>query len=126
VGPYEEVGVASAEHKSFDAPDDTLEIPHGKAEILKIGGGEVGKYTVQPGWKWSEHIKEIAGTELCEAPHFQYHVSGTLGVRMADGTEFEVRPGEVSVLPPGHDAWVVGNEPVVVVDWGGAHIWAHA
>jgi hypothetical protein len=117
--------MAGAEHKSFSAPDDVLDIPHGKAEILKIGGGEVGKYTVQPGWRWSEHIKELAGTELCEAPHFQYHVSGTLGVRMADGTEFEVGPGEVSVLPPGHDAWVVGDEPVVVVDWGGAHIWAH-
>jgi hypothetical protein len=117
--------MAGAEHKSFAAPDDVLEIPHGNAKILKIGGGEVGKYTVQPGWRWSEHIKELAGTGLCEAPHFQYHVSGTLGVRMADETEFEVGPGEVSVLPPGHDAWVVGDEPVVVVDWGGAHVWAH-
>ncbi|MEO5574813.1 MAG: cupin domain-containing protein [Gaiellaceae bacterium] len=113
-------------HKSFNAPDEVREFPLGQAEILEIGGGEVGRYTVQPGWSWSEHIKPIAGTELCEAPHFQFHVSGTLGIREADGSEFEIGPGEVSMLPPGHDAWVVGNEPVVVIDWGGAHTWAKA
>ena len=68
--------------------------------------------------------KPAAGTELCEAPHFQYHVAGILRIRMADGTEFDVGRGEVSILAPGHDAWVVGDEPVTVVDWGGAHVWA--
>jgi hypothetical protein len=116
--------MAQAEHKAFASPDNVLEPPMARAEILNIGGGEVGRYTAQPGWRWSEHLKPLAGTELCEAPHFQYHVSGTLRVQMADGTEFDVGPGEVSVLPPGHDAWVVGDEPVVVVDWGGAHTWA--
>lgn len=111
------------EHKSFDAPDEVREFSSGRGEIVNVGGGEVGKYTLQPGWRWSEHVKPVAGTELCEAPHFQYHVSGRIGVRMGDGTEFEVGPGEVSVLPPGHDAWVVGDEPVVLVDWGGAHKW---
>ena len=113
-----------AEHKSFAAPDEVREFPLGKGEILEIGGGEVGRYTVQPGWRWSEHVQPIAGTELCEAPHFQYHVSGTLRIRMADGTELDVGPGEVSVLAPGHDAWVVGDEPAVAIDWGGAHHWA--
>ena len=65
-------------HKSFDAPDEVREFPLGRAEILEIGGGEVGRYTVQPGWSWSQHMKPIAGTELCEAPHFQFHVAGTL------------------------------------------------
>jgi hypothetical protein len=116
--------VELAEHKSFDAPDEVREFPKGQAEILQIGGGEVGRYTVEPGWSWSEHIKPVAGTELCEAPHFQYHVAGTLRIRMADGAEFDVGPGEVSVLMPGHDAWVVGDEPVTVIDWGGAHTWA--
>jgi hypothetical protein len=112
------------EHKSFDAPDEVREFPLGKGEIIRIGGGEVGRYTVQPGWRWSEHVKPIAGTELCEAPHFQYHLSGTIRIRMADGAEFDIGPGEVSMLEPGHDAWVVGDEPVVAIDWGGAHTWA--
>lgn len=113
-------------HKSFARPDEVREFPLGRAEIVKLGGGEVGLYTVQPGWRWSEHIRPLAGTDLCEAPHFQYHVAGTLRVRMADGSEFDVGPGEVSILAPGHDAWVVGDEPVQVVDWGGAHVWARA
>jgi quercetin dioxygenase-like cupin family protein len=82
--------------------------------------------TLQPGWRWSEHVKPRAGTDLCEAPHFQYNVSGTIHVVNRDGSEFDVHPGEVSMLPPGHDAWVVGNEPVVAVDWGGSHVWATA
>jgi hypothetical protein len=110
-------------HKSFAAPDELREFPLGQAEILEIGEGEVGRYTVQPGWRWSEHIKPIAGTELCEAPHFQFHVAGTLRIQEADGTEYDIGPGEVSMLMPGHDAWVVGDEPAVVVDWGGAHNW---
>jgi quercetin dioxygenase-like cupin family protein len=96
--------VASAERKGFGSPDEVREFDTGRAEILNIGGGEVGRYTVQPGCRWSEHVKPMAGTELCEAPHFQYHVSGTIRIRMADGTEFDVGPGEVSMLPPGHDA----------------------
>ncbi|MGE5636623.1 MAG: cupin domain-containing protein [Nocardioidaceae bacterium] len=114
----------SAEHKAFSSPDEVRELPLGQGEIVEIGGREVGRYTLQPGWRWTTHLKEKVGTELCEAPHFQFHAAGILGVRMADGTELEIGPGEVSMLPPGHDAWVVGDEPVVVVDWGGAHVWA--
>ncbi|HEX9260499.1 MAG TPA: cupin domain-containing protein [Acidimicrobiales bacterium] len=113
-----------AEHRGFDSPDEVREMPFGEGKIIKIGGGEVMLITLQPGWKWSEHVKPLAGTESCQAPHFQYLISGRVGVRMDDGEEFEVGPGEVSVLPPGHDAWVIGDEPVVGVDWGGAHVWA--
>ncbi len=116
--------MANAEQRSFAAADEVREFEKGKGEIINVGGGVIGRYTVEPGWRWSEHVKPVAGTELCEAPHFQYHVSGRLGVRMADGTELEIGPGEVSMLPPGHDAWVIGDEPVVVVDWGGAMRWA--
>jgi hypothetical protein len=69
-------------------------------------------------------VKPLAGTELCEAPHFQYHIAGTLRIKMADGTEFEARAGGITSLPAGHDAWVVGNEDVVVVDWYGASEYA--
>lgn len=115
--------MAGAEQKSFDSPDEVREFPLGHADILKIGGGEVGRFTVEPGWRWSEHIKPVAGTDLCQAPHFQYVLSGRVHVTMADGSELELGPGQVSVLEPGHDAYVIGDEPCVVIDWGGAHVW---
>lgn len=112
------------EHKTFTAPEETRSFERGQVELVTVGGAEIGRLTLQPGWRWSDHVKPIAGTELCEAPHFQYHVSGRLGVRMADGTELEVGPGDVSSLPEGHDAWVIGDEPVVIVDWYGASNYA--
>ena len=80
----------SVEQKSFDKPDETRSFERGAVELVSIGGAEIGRLVLQPGWRWSDHVKPIAGTELCEAPHFQYHVSGTLGVRMTDGTELVV------------------------------------
>jgi mannose-6-phosphate isomerase-like protein (cupin superfamily) len=118
--------MAAAEHKSFDRPDDVRTFEKARAELVDIGGGQVGRVTVEPGWKWSTHMKEAAGTELCEAPHFQYIVQGVVHVVMADGTEFDIGPGDVAILPPGHDAWVVGDEPVVTVDWAGASRWGVA
>ena len=108
------------EHKNLSSPDEVRNFGHGKAEIVKINGGTVGRLVLQPGWRWSQDVKPIARTEWCEAPHFQYHVSGRMHILMNDGEELEFGPGEVSVLAAGHDAWVVGNEPVVVVDWFGA------
>jgi len=116
----------TAQHKRFAAPDDTRTFERGEAKLLRIGGAEIGLLTFQPGWRWSEHVKPIAGTALCEAPHFQYHIQGTLHIVMADGTEFDARPGDVTALPSGHDAWVVGDEPAVVVDWYGASNYAKA
>ena len=113
-----------AEQKSFHTPDETRSFDFGAVELLSIGGSEIGRLTLQPGWRWSSHVKPLAGTELCEAPHFQYHVQGTLHIQMADGTEFDAHPGDVTALPHGHDAWVVGSEPVVVVDWWGASNYA--
>jgi hypothetical protein len=103
---------------------EVREFPHGRAEIVKVGNAEIGRLILEPGWRWSNDVKPIAGTDLCEAPHMQYHVSGRIHVRMADGTEFEAGPGDVTSLPQGHDAWVVGEEPVVVVDWYGASNYA--
>ncbi|MFC5727637.1 MULTISPECIES: cupin domain-containing protein [Nocardioides] len=112
------------EQKNFATPDETRTFENGVVDLVGIGGAQIGRLTLQPGWRWSEHVKPIAGTELCEAPHFQYHVSGRLVIRMADGTEIEAGPGDVTSLPEGHDAWVIGDEPVVVVDWWGASNYA--
>ncbi len=114
------------EHKSLEAPDETREFPNGRAEIVKIGDSEIGRLVLEPGWRWSNDVKPIAKTASCEAPHFQYHVSGRLGILMDDGTEFVAGPGDVTSLPSGHDAWVVGDEPAVVIDWFGASNYAKA
>src|SRR3990172_10666868 len=104
-----------AELKNFEKPDEVREFPLGKVELIKIGESMIGKATFMPGWKWSTSVQPLAKTKSCEAPHFQYHVSGVLRVKMDDGTEFDCKPGDVSLLPSGHDAWVVGDEPAVVV-----------
>jgi len=107
------------ELKSFGKPDEVREFPKGRLELVKIGGATIGRAIFEPGWRWATSVQPIAKTKSCEAPHFQYHVSGVLRIRMDDGTEFEARSGDVSLLPSGHDAWVVGNEPAVVVDFQG-------
>src|SRR3954462_847326 len=112
------------EHKSFGTPDEMREFPRGHAEILEVGGGEVGRLVFEPGWRWAGDLKPIVKTDSCEAPHFQYHVSGQLAILMDDGTELVAGPGDSSSLPSGHDAWVVGDEPAVVVDWYGASNYA--
>ena len=112
------------EHKTFTEADETREFPNGRAEIVEIGGGQVGRFVLEPGWRWSNDVKPIAGTESCEAPHLQYHVSGRVAIRMDDGTEIVAGPGDVTSLPSGHDAWVLGDEPAVIVDWFGASNYA--
>jgi hypothetical protein len=114
------------EHKSFGTPDEVRDFPNGKAEILRVGGADIGRLVLQPGWRWSRDVKPIAQTDSCHAPHFQYHVSGQLMIRMDDGTEILAKAGDITSLPSGHDAWVVGTEPVVVVDWFGASNYAKA
>ena len=114
----------TAEQKTFAKPDETRDFPHGRADLIEIGGSQIGRLTFEPGWRWSEHVKPVAGTPWCEAPHFQYHIAGTLRIQMADGTQFDAGPGDVTALPQNHDAWVVGDEPVVVVDWWGASNYA--
>ena len=107
------------EIKSFSNPDEVRTFDKGKLELIKVGGALIGRATFQPGWRWSESVKPIAKTESCEAPHFQYQISGTIRIKMDDGTERDVKAGEVSLVPTGHDAWVVGNEPVVLIDFQG-------
>jgi hypothetical protein len=108
-----------AELKSFRAPEEVRDFPKGRLELVKIGGAVIGRAVFEPGWRWATSVQPIAKTKSCEAPHFQYHVSGILRIKMDDGAEFDCKPGDVSLLPSGHDAWVIGDEPAVVVDFQG-------
>ena len=110
----------AADTRNFNNPTEVRTFPKGKLELVTVAGQTIGRLTLEPGWRWSEHVKPIAGTDWCEAPHFQYVISGKIHIIMADGEEFDLGPGDVNNLPSGHDAYVVGNEPVVGIDWAGA------
>lgn len=107
------------EMKSFELPDEVREFENGRLELVTIAGRTVGRAVFQPGWKWSSHVKPIAKTKSCEAPHFGYQISGQMKIVSNDGTEVTAKAGDVANIPPGHDAWVVGSEPVVFVDFQG-------
>jgi len=98
----------------------------GQVEILNVGDGVVGKATFEPGWRWSEHVKPMAGTDSCQAAHLGFVLSGRQKVIMDDGTELEFGPGDVVAIPPGHDGEVVGNEACVVLDFAGMEHYAKA
>jgi quercetin dioxygenase-like cupin family protein len=115
----------TVEQKTFVKPDEVRVFEKGRLELVNMNGGAVGRVTFQPGWRWSSHVKPIAKTEWCEAPHFQYVISGRMHVVMADGKEFDVGPGTVLSLPAKHDAWVVGTETVVAIDWEGVANYAN-
>ena len=107
------------QRKTFSVPEERRTFEKGKVELVTMGETTFGRATLEPGWRWSTCVKPIAQTDSCEAPHVQYHVAGRLRVRMDDGSEEEFGPGDVASIPPGHDAWVVGNEAVVVIDISG-------
>lgn len=105
--------------KSLEKPEEVRQFEKGRLELVTLNGRTVGRAVFQPGWRWSSHVKPIAKTKSCEAPHFGYQVSGQMKIVMDDGTELVVKAGDVMNIPPGHDAWVLGDEPVVVVDFQG-------
>ena len=111
--------MSKLEVKSTSVPEETRTFEKGKIELVKVGGTTIGRAVFQPGWQWSIHVKPIAKTNSCEATHLWQEVSGTLHLRMDDGTERDVKAGEVALIPAGHDGWVVGNEPVVAFDFQG-------
>jgi hypothetical protein len=111
--------------KSFDAPDETRPFADkGMAQVVNMADGVVLKGHFEPGWRWSEHLKPVVGTDSCQSPHFLYVLSGRMRVRMNDGSEDEVGPNAVARIEPGHDAWVVGDETCVVVDFGASTSYA--
>ena len=116
--------IEKLQKKSLSRPDETRTFDKGKVELVTVNDVTFGRAKLQPGWKWSNCVKPLAHTESCEASHLQYHISGRLHVVMDDGSEHEFGPGDVSYIPPGHDAWVVGNEPVEIVDISGMRDYA--
>jgi quercetin dioxygenase-like cupin family protein len=103
--------------KSMDSPDETRTFENGKMDIVNSDEVTAGRVTLEPGWRWSEAVKPIAGTDSCQVQHTGYVVSGRMRVVMDDGSEQEIGPGDVYVIRPGHDAWVVGEENYVGVDF---------
>ena len=116
--------MAGLESQNFSAPDETRSFPHGHLDVITLADNTVGLATFEPGWRWSESVKPIAGTDSCEAAHFGYVVSGHLHVAMDDGAEADFGPGDLFNIAPGHDGWVVGDEPCVAVDFEGASKYA--
>jgi quercetin dioxygenase-like cupin family protein len=110
--------------RRFDAPDETRSFEKGKFEIVKVGGLTIGRASYDPGWKWSEHVRPAAGTRSCEVEHVGLVLSGKAKVRMDDGAERELRPGDLFAIAPGHDSWVVGDEPYVSLHFLGADAYA--
>lgn len=107
--------------KSFDSPEETraFEAGKGRLDLVNLDSGAVGRAVFEPGWRWSEHVKPIAQTDSCQASHMGYCVSGHMMVVMDDGEQQEFGPGDFMIAPPGHDAWIVGDEPCVMIDWQG-------
>jgi hypothetical protein len=116
--------MASVQRKQLDEPDETRPIEKGTVEVVELDGGAVMRTTFEPGWRWSECVKPIVGGDSCQVDHFGYCISGRMHVVMDDGDEMEFGPGDAMRIPPGHDAWVVGDEAYVGVDFKGADEYA--
>jgi quercetin dioxygenase-like cupin family protein len=103
--------------KNFASPDVTRQCDHGKLELATLGDTTLAKITFQPGWKWSESIRPKVHTDSCQVQHLQYVIRGRLRIVQEDGSQMDLEPGDFASIPPGHDAWVVGDEPFVCVDF---------
>jgi hypothetical protein len=105
--------MASVSKQNFSSATDVRTPPGARVEAVDVGGSKVARFSLQPGWRWSESVKPIANTDSCQFRHVGAVVSGRMGILGADGTELEVGPGDVYVIEPGHDAWIVGDDSFV-------------
>ena len=105
--------MAGVESRDFESPDETRTPDKTRVDVVRIGATSAARFAFEPGWRWSECVKPVAGTESCQARHVGVAQSGRIGVKHEDGTEVEIGPGDAYVIEPGHDAWVTSNEPVV-------------
>jgi class 3 adenylate cyclase len=108
--------MGSIRRKSLDRPDEIRQFGHGAGQMVQVGPLAIGRAVLQPGWRWSVDVKPLAGTASCEIHHLQVLVSGRFRAEMDDGEGVDFEPGDVVEIPPGHDAWVLGDEPVLVYD----------
>jgi quercetin dioxygenase-like cupin family protein len=110
-----------AEAHRATSPDEIREFLDGKGrvDLCHLSSGDAGLGTFEPGWRWSEHVKPLSGTETCQVEHVGYVLEGRMGLHFDDGTDMEVAAGDFFVMPPGHDAWVVGDQACRIVDFGG-------
>jgi class 3 adenylate cyclase len=115
--------MAKVQSGNFKRPDEIRTLDHGRIELVNLGETSIGRQILEPGWRWSEHVKQLAGTPTCEFHHFGLVISGRLHIEMADGTAMEVGPDSVYEVPPGHDAWVIGDEPWIGIQWSGIRTW---
>jgi hypothetical protein len=109
--------VNSIETKNLDRPDESRTPEKTSMDVVHLGGASVARLTVQPGWRWSECIKPVVGGDSCQAAHLGYVLAGRLHLRADDGSEAEIGPGDSYRLSPGHDAWVVGDEPFTALEF---------
>jgi class 3 adenylate cyclase len=110
--------------KRFDHPDEVRTVEKARIDLVELGELAIGRAVFEPGWRWSQHVKPIVGTESCQVHHIGYVVSGHLHIEMTDGATMDVMGGDAFEIPPGHDAWVIGDEPWVSVDWAGRRLFA--
>ena len=118
------VGVEKFEVKSHESPDEVRAPDKTRVEVVQLEGFTIGRFNFQPGWRWSECIKPVVKTDYCQLSHVGHAVSGTIKVRMKDGTEKTINAGESYTIPPGHDAWVEGNQPFVAIEVMSADVYA--
>ncbi|HLO36454.1 MAG TPA: hypothetical protein VK194_10245, partial [Candidatus Deferrimicrobium sp.] len=116
--------MARLQAKSLENPDEVRPTPFGRVDIYNLDDLVIGRMVLEPGWHWMEHVRPIAGTALCQYHHVGVCVSGRLGSRLEDGTTNEIGPGTVYEIPPGHDGWVIGDEPFVAYDVAGVRSFA--
>jgi hypothetical protein len=116
--------MAGVESRDFDSPDESRTPEKTRSDIVRMSGATVARLTLEPGWRWSDCIKPVAGTESCRARHVGVLTQGRMHVRHDDGTELDLAPGEAYVIEPGHDAWVVGDERVVGFEFESAEEYA--
>jgi hypothetical protein len=116
--------VAGIEAKNFGKPDEVRTPAKTTVEVVHVGPTEVGRFTFEPGWKWSECIKPVVNTDSCQNEHLGYVESGQLRIVHNDGTQVDVASGDAYLIAPGHDAWVVGNEPFVGIEFKSAGTYA--
>ncbi len=109
--------------KNFSKPDSTIDVPNSKIEVLDLGGQQMTKVTMYPGWRWSKDVKPSVETELCEVEHAGYQAKGSMHVILRDGNEYDIEPDSVFHIPAGHDGFVVGDEPVEMIAFGAGTIW---